>query len=130
MDLAVSLFAANTVPSPASLADGVVLMIVGMGVVFASLCVLLLLISALRRVSERTAAEAQPDGDAPLANVDVDEGVTPELVAVLTAAATAAVDRPLRIRKVRIASTAPGAAWLSGGRAALMATRKPKRTRR
>lgn len=74
-----------------NLVDGLMLMAVGMLVVFAALVLLLIAIVVINRVGERVAA---PKAPAP-------GGLSPQTVAVLTAAATAALKRPVRVTEAR-----------------------------
>lgn len=112
--------------TPASLATGtdlgtgVVLMVVGMGVVFVALTVLMGVVALLRRVFD----PAAPVAVVPAAPA-VEDGVAPEIVAVLSAAAVAAMGAPVRITRVKRAEG--GAAWASQGRGRLMDRGRPSR---
>lgn len=118
------------------LVSGVVLMIVGMFVVFGSLLLIMGLVGAMNRLlQDPTPTTGRRDiaervGSAPLSNPPAEgSGVTPELVAVLTAAAYAATQRPVRVRRITVVGSSGGSAWLAGGRASLMGSHRPVRRR-
>lgn len=114
------------------LGTGVVLMVVGMSVVFAALTVLLGVVALLgcvlrdRDVVERGGV---PGGEASTPGVAGADGLSSELVAVLTAAAVAVMRKPVRIRRITVVGQAGGSAWLAGGRSSLMGSHKPTRRR-
>ncbi len=79
------------------LADGVTLMAVGMLVVFVSLLVLLGLIVAMNRLLPPEA----PRGAPPIGRVP------PQHLAVIAAAATAALNHPVKVTRVRAVTEEP-----------------------
>jgi Na+-transporting methylmalonyl-CoA/oxaloacetate decarboxylase gamma subunit len=101
------------------LGQGVELMIVGMGVVFAALMLIGLTMVLLRVVASDKPAAAKPaaaTAATAAATAAAEPPITPELIAVLTAAATVAVGQPARVSRVRFVSYTPGAAWTEHGR--------------
>jgi hypothetical protein len=104
-----------------------VLLVVGMGGVFISLLALAGMIwlfkaadewlnqRRIRQYAETAIASGEPDG------------INDELVAVITAAATAAAERSVRVRKVRFLSPIAAGAWASSGRLNVMASHQISR---
>lgn len=120
---------ATATPTESALLKGVVLMVVGMGVVFVALTVILGLILLVRKILEEKPVPAtQPEQVSTPAQqpVQADDGVTPELVAVLTAAAVVATGKPVRLRRIAITGARSGDAWVAGGRQSLMGSHRPK----
>jgi Na+-transporting methylmalonyl-CoA/oxaloacetate decarboxylase gamma subunit len=119
----------------ADLASGVVLMAVGMLVVFVALVLILASIALIRRVADRpegapaVAPAPEAKTSAPAEAPAEDEAITPELLAVLTAAAVAATGTRVRVRRVALVGDRSDA-WLAGGRASLMGSHKPPRAKR
>lgn len=120
----------------AMLESGLVLMVVGMAVVFVGLILLMTAILLVKRLL--AAMEAKPAAGA--AQAEVNESVvmpqtatggTPtidnELIAVLTAAATAVLMKPARVRRVRFVSPHSAAphSWVSQGRTGIMTSHRP-----
>lgn len=127
---ATMLLTAATATEPSNLGEGVVLLVVGMGVVFVALALMLGLVAVLARVAKRPepVAAASPS-PAPAPTVVSEGAITPELVAVLTAAAVAATGGPVRVRRVTVLGSTQSGAWLAGGRASLMGSHRPVRRR-
>ncbi|MCB1964222.1 MAG: OadG family protein [Rhodocyclaceae bacterium] len=98
--------------------EGVELMIVGMGVVFSALVLVGLVMVVLRLVAADKQPAAKPSAAAAsaAAKTPAEPAITPELIAVLAAAATVAVGRPARVSRVRFVSYTPGHAWTERGR--------------
>lgn len=116
---------------------GLVLTVVGMGVVLASLTLLLYLVKLLNiTLAERASlVEATRSGTASTAaspNTELeaatasDPGVTPELIAVLTAAATTAIGMPVRIQSVRRYYRPAGEVWRQQGIRNLTTGHRPR----
>ena len=110
--------------SDASLvADGLILMVVGMTVVFLSLLLLLGMIQVIRKAADSPAVitPSSPSASPPAPDV---QGLTPELIAVLTAAATAVVHQPVHIQRVSVLN--PNAStWAQSGRRNIMTSHQP-----
>ena len=122
-----------------SIGAGITLMLVGMFVVFATLLMIMLVIAGINRLVGKeepatptgTTATSSPQTPS---NANAHSGqlpekgddLTPELVAVITAAAVAALQKPVRLRGVTLIDTT-GSAWLSGGRSRLMGSHSPTR---
>ncbi|MEO1129705.1 MAG: OadG family protein [Planctomycetota bacterium] len=102
--------------------NAVALMIVGMLVVFTSLSVIGLLIALASRLL-RPSTVVEPVAEAALASADVDT----ERVAVLTAAATAALRRPVRVHRVRMLGLTNREQWVAEGRAGIMTSHRVRR---
>ena len=129
----------GTVDAGVSLATGLTLMLVGMAVVVAALLVLYAAIRLLDRIlAERvpvasSAASAPPENTNSLSHqeatpkaptradksADNSGRIPPHIVAVIAAAATAAMGRPVRVKRV-IHLTEDHRSWISGGRAEIM----------
>lgn len=106
------------------LAEGLQLMVVGMSIVFASLVVIGLMIKAATwLIRDAEVAEAEPpDASAPMPVATtqasgVEPGLSPQLLAVLAAAATAAVKRPVRVHRVRPLTNQDNQTWVYAARA-------------
>lgn len=118
---------------------GITLMLVGMFVVFATLLIIMFLITGIAKligeeVSDAPSATPDPVG-AVTSSISAthvpqpssEEGlVTPEIIAVITAAAVTVLGKTVRVRGVTLINS-PGGAWLSGGRARLMSSHSPTR---
>lgn len=119
-----STLAANTASLDARLGEGLGLMAVGMTIVFLALVVIGSLVWVTQRllheVAEPVAEEAQEPSPivqgTPPAATDND-GVSPQLVAVLTAAAMAVVQAPLQITRVRHLQPQDIQGWVHSARA-------------
>lgn len=102
--------------------ESVLLLVVGMGGVFASLLLLAGIIWLFKFTDERFNAwrirtyaqkvEANPEED----------GINDEVAAVIAAAVTAALKRPVVIRRMRFLGPAPDASWAVTGRVNIMAS--------
>jgi Na+-transporting methylmalonyl-CoA/oxaloacetate decarboxylase gamma subunit len=114
--------------------SGVQIAALGIGVVFAALsliAVVLSLFGPLERLILRVIGPDQPPAATPhpaqpVAAPAAAAALTPELVAVITAAATAALNQPVRIRRIRYANDPAGTAWVQQGRLTIMASHRPK----
>ena len=95
-----------------ALASAVTLMVVGIGVVFVALFLVMVIIIGLRRLSARP-VDAGPPVAAPRSGVD------PEHLVVIAAAAAMAVGRPARVRRVVMLGHASNV-WGVEGRATIM----------
>ncbi|NBC17342.1 MAG: hypothetical protein GVY18_08530 [Bacteroidetes bacterium] len=112
------------------------LAVVGMGVVFTVLAViggLLVLLGKVFAEPVEEAAEApapspRPAEAAPAHTTAPPGHVDPQTLAVLTAAAYAAVGRPVRIRRVTFINQNTVSAWKEVGRATIQASHNIKRS--
>ena len=103
---------------------GVKISIIGFSIVFIALVIVAFVISLLEKFdlwinrakkitkSDQTAMEETPA-----------DGVTPELIAVITAAITAATYKKFVVKRIRYRSGQPELSWSKDGRATIMATR-------
>ena len=116
--------------------DALVLMLVGMGVVFMGLVVLMFVSNAIRAMcaekkAPAPAAATQATGPTSTGHSPVsatDNSFDPQLIAVLTAAATAALRRPVRVLSARnyLVKQDPGHIWSQSGRRSIMTSHRPK----
>jgi len=102
--------------APPSEASAVSLMIIGMLVVFVSLSVIGLLIA----LSNRVFADRKPGPG----GAETPETAQRELIAVLTAAATAALRRPVRVHRVRMLGLTGREPWVTEGRVGIMTSHR------
>ena len=117
--------------------DGLVialqLAIIGMGVVFTALALLVLLLTAFKRVDlamSKPKPEAIPT-PAPSAQPSTQpsvNGIPPEeVVAVISAAITAALTRQVQVKRIRYLGNVSETAWSRQGRVTIMASHVTKR---
>lgn len=121
----------------ADLNQGLIIMVVGMLVVFAALAVLMGLIELINGLTseKKPGAIASPaakpettDDIATMAPAPT-TGHDPHMIAILTAAATAALRRPVAVKSARLVSTQPDSAWARQGRRSIMGSHRPYRRR-
>lgn len=115
-----------------ALSIGLQMTAVGITIVFSSLIVVSLALTAMntgfaaleRRTaeSERRAAEAERDAAPETAG-----GLRPQTLAVIVAAASLAIGRPIRVERVRYREGAPAAHWSRQGRATIMGSHRVRR---
>ncbi|MDK2972344.1 MAG: glutaconyl-CoA/methylmalonyl-CoA decarboxylase subunit delta [Candidatus Sumerlaeota bacterium] len=108
--------------SNGDIGQGVMLMFMGMGLVFTALAILMIILMIMRAtIGSETAAPAPAAAPAPPppATPATDNGIDPETVAVLTAAAIAVVRAPIRLKSVTFIRHDGGKDWASHGRAAI-----------
>jgi sodium pump decarboxylase gamma subunit len=117
--------------------QGLIIMVVGMLVVFSALAVLMGLIELINSLTaeKKSAAIAAP-ASKPDTTDDIDtmapvQGTAhdPHMIAILTAAATAALRRPVAVKSARLVSTPPDSAWARQGRRSIMGSHRPYRRR-
>ncbi|MDX2175061.1 MAG: OadG family protein [Candidatus Sumerlaeia bacterium] len=119
--------------------DGVMLTVLGMGIVFTALSLIwfgLEILGRLTRIEKKVDAvakgakaavqKAETAAAAPAAAAEAD-GPSPELIAVIIAAATAAVGAPIRLRKVTYVNPTTAHAWSDSGRRAIHTSHRPQR---
>jgi len=107
----------------ASIGDGLALMVVGMFVVFLSLTILLgVIVTISRLTAEKPAPKAAAQPAPVIEGGEVDD---PALIAVIAAAATAAMNKPIRIQRVSFLGQAQGQAWSQQGRRSIMTSHRP-----
>jgi len=127
------------------ISQGLTLMAVGMVVVFSALVALLLVIGAISRFGDdrprvvadsplqtASAANAKAKAEAAKSPEKAEEkgpAIDPHVLAVLTAAATSVVKRPVVIRQARFVRTIDAAAWSRQGRRTIMASHRPRRSK-
>ena len=108
------------------LVSGLLLMLVGMVVVFGSLIVLLGLIQLIRLVMDRPVKVDTVVKEHAPASVETPDALSPELVAVLTAAAVAVLGEEACVRGVRLVERRDRA-WALQGRRSIMTSHRPQR---
>ena len=102
---------------------GLSLMIVGMSVVFVSLVAIGLVIAGVSRLfASRRAAAPSAEASRPKAPA---EEIDPRTIAILAAAATAVVNKPVRIHRVVMLGHQSNEPWVTGGRATLLGSHRP-----
>ncbi|WP_298816426.1 OadG family protein [Chloroflexus sp.] len=103
--------------------------ITGLSIVFIVLAIVALMLSALsvsqRLLQPKEAALDQPVSPPASQPVAADQ-LDPHLIAILTAAAVAALDRPVRVLRVRYYRQPP-LVWARLGRVSVMAARQLRR---
>lgn len=106
---------------------GLLLMVVGMGVVFGALLVLMAVVALMGRLLADQPTPAPATAPAPQpAKPASDQLADARLIAVLTAAATAALGRRAAIHGVRLV-TRRDRAWAQQGRRSIMTSHRPHR---
>ena len=127
----------RTFAQAVSFFDGVTLLVVGMGVVFLALLLLMVMISGIAKAQAALRPGYDPDDfpllitrkpQTPLSGAGDEQTITPELVAVLAAAATAALGRPVRVVRVERYRRDHDEAWKQQGRHVLMTGHRPHRS--
>ena len=98
------------------LQQGIELSIVGVVVVFGALIAIMIMLGALQKIGMATTAPPPAPVAAPVVAPGRPADLSPELVAVITAAAIAAVGQPIRVRRIRFAGTATNPTWAETGR--------------
>jgi sodium pump decarboxylase gamma subunit len=112
----------------APIQDALLVLLVGMAAVFACLSVLALLIWVVRSADETLNARKIRSYAATVPGLPEEE-INDELVAVITAAAVAAVKRPLEIRRMRFLGPEGGRTWAATGRLNIMGSHAVQRKR-
>ncbi|MEM1165894.1 MAG: OadG family transporter subunit [Planctomycetota bacterium] len=110
--------------SNTDLGAGVALMVVGMVVVFGALVLIGLIVMGVRRVLDRPVHTPTPQASP---RDPMPAGISPERIAVIAAAATAAVGKPVRVHRVVMLGEQGGSAWARGGRRTIMGSHRPFR---
>ncbi|QDU35387.1 oxaloacetate decarboxylase subunit gamma [Poriferisphaera corsica] len=112
------------------LTGGIVLMIVGMGVVFSALILLLWAIKLMHAMLNKPApAPAVAAASVPVASAKAaSDEIEPETLVVIAAAVAAIVRKPHRIRRVdSLTAQQAGSNWARHGRRAIMTSHRPTR---
>jgi Na+-transporting methylmalonyl-CoA/oxaloacetate decarboxylase gamma subunit len=117
--------AASGSPETGRIADGLVLMVVGMFVVFMALVLVGTALVVIRKAAEEKpvkpkATSAPKSTPAPVARTPVETTGEGELdgrmIAILTAAAAAVVGGPVRLRRVQFLKGRTDGSWSAAGR--------------
>ena len=124
-----------TLAQAGDLTQGLILMVVGMFVVFAALTVLMILIAGVNELAKETPRLAPPPSPRPASRTPAPgsapapptPATDPRLVAILTAAATATLKRPVAVRAVRYAGRSRDSTWARQGRRTIMSSHQPRR---
>lgn len=111
---------------------GLQITILGMGVVFAALTLIIYVLKLTERLTpwlEKFGGSGHGHGHQAetAAPAETPGALTPEVMAAISAAVVVAVGKRGRIRRIRYRSTQPGAAWAVQGRASIMASHNVKR---
>ncbi len=105
---------------------------IGMGVVFTALALLVVLLTAFKRIDmvmSKPKPEAIPTpapGVQPSTQPSVN-GIPPEEVVVISAAVTAAITRRIQVKRIRYLGNVPETVWSRQGRVTIMASHVTKR---
>jgi Na+-transporting methylmalonyl-CoA/oxaloacetate decarboxylase gamma subunit len=110
-----------------SFLDSLLLLIVGMGGVFAALILMAGMIWTMRSSDDWLNALRIRRYAKKVEEKPPEDEITDEIVAVLAAATTAALRRQVRIRKVRFLGTQPAGTWAVTGRLNVMASHQISR---
>ena len=110
-----------------ALNEALMVLLAGMTVVFVSLVLLAGLIWLVRTVDETINARRIRRYEAGIAEATGGEELNDEIVAVLAAAATVAIRRPIVIRRVRFLQATRNPAWAVTGRLNIMGSHAPQR---
>ncbi len=111
-------------------ADGLALTVVGIAVVFLALTLLMLMIVGFNRILARGGAKAgavSAAGAAVAADLPAvgDVAVSPQVVAVISAAVAAALGPGARVHRVRFVGPGERGQWAASGRAGIMGSHRP-----
>lgn len=119
------IFVSQLADASTGFGGGVAMMIVGMGVVFISLVFIGLVAALISRLfrerSARPEAVAKPPE--PAEEKPGPDGVT---VAVIAAAAAAALQRPVRVKRITMIGRQGPDAWVTGGRSSMLGSHVPR----
>lgn len=106
-----------------SISDAAVLGVVGLTIVFAALALVLLCLTVVTRLGASDEAPAAADSSPETAaDAARDDSIPPQELAVITAAAVAALRRPVRITRVRRLHANPDSVWSAHGRIVVQAS--------
>lgn len=110
---------------------GLQLTIIGMGVVFFALTLIIYTLKLTERLMpwlEKLGGSEHGHGhqEATAASAETPGVLAPEVMAAISAAVIATVGKRARIRRVRYRSVSPGSAWSVQGRASIMASHSVK----
>lgn len=105
-----------------SIGEAVLLLVVGMSSVFLALALLGAMIRGMKWADEAINAHRIRSYAQKVEAQRVDEELNDEIVAVLTAAASAMMKKPVTVRTIRFLSGGPVPAWAVTGRLNIMAS--------
>ena len=104
---------------------GVEITVVGLTVVFFALALLAWILSYFDRIDNWVSnrqSKSQGTTVGSVAEKSVDEGISPEIIAAISAAVTVAIGRKVKIKHVRYRRQAANPTWQTQGRATIMAS--------
>jgi len=103
----------------------------GMGVVFVALILLSSAVALFQYINQqfidtksnqnRASAVSAPTTNNTVVDAD---GITPELMSIITAAATVSLRKKIRVRRIRYRAMSPESAWSRQGRVSIMASHR------
>jgi Na+-transporting methylmalonyl-CoA/oxaloacetate decarboxylase gamma subunit len=111
--------------------DPFALMAVGLGVVFTALAVVGLFLNFLGKLTDRLDEQTNETGNAVESVIApiTDEGVIDaKTVAILSAAAFAAIGRPVRVQRIRLLQHTTTSAWAGAGRTSVQSSHNIRRS--
>jgi Na+-transporting methylmalonyl-CoA/oxaloacetate decarboxylase gamma subunit len=108
--------------------EALMLLIVGLGVVFVSLFMFNILISTMKFVDEKI-NKMRVGKKLSIKKEDVapEEKITPEVVAIITAAAIEAFHKPISIKKIHFLDSHDSSSWTNTGRLGVLGSHSLKR---
>jgi len=104
---------------------GLVLTVVGMGIVFTVLVLIMIMLFSLQAIFNKQKKTSDPE-PADSAAVTQEDDTTPEVMAVIAAAVAVAVGRPHKIRRVNLITQEVRTEWKGRGREKLHSSHRPK----
>lgn len=110
-----------------ALSTGLQMTAVGVTIVFASLMLVSLTLTAMNRGFAALERRAERAAEAEQAAAPPTDGLTPQTLAVIVAAATLAIGRPIRVERVRYREGAPALQWSRQGRATILGSHRVRR---
>jgi Na+-transporting methylmalonyl-CoA/oxaloacetate decarboxylase gamma subunit len=109
---------------------GLQLTIIGMGVVFTALTLIIYVLKLSDRLSPwlvKLGGSGHGHGEEAAVPAETPGALAPEVMAAIAAAVVVAVGKRARIQRIRYRSARPGSAWSVQGRASIMASHNVKR---
>lgn len=108
--------------------EALMLLVVGMGVVFVSLFMFNILISIMKFVDEKI-NKMRVSKKLSIKKEDIapEEKITPEVVAIITAAAMEAFHKPIKIKKIHFLDSHDSSSWANTGRLGVLGSHALKR---
>lgn len=101
--------------------------IVGLGVVFLALSTVFVTLTLFIRLEQRFISKRMDNLPTPEhTSPATDEAIPPEIIAAIAAAATVAIGKKVRLKRVRYHAAKPATTWSTQGRVSIMASHVTK----